>query len=582
MISLGSVRWTTSDPNITLSFAYEKQRSGANMQYRAQITVATVSGGSYFGYPILLKLSIGGTLRETVTLKTAYPSQWTSAITYTSPWYTVSNKTTGTTPVSFNVYSDLGSVRNATYNYNMGVDPAASVISVSNGTLGTALTLSLTRYNSSFTDTITYKCGNTSGPVVSDSTSASVAWNANNGNTVALAAQNTTGQSVEVTFTVTTYSSGTPVGTNTAKVTMAIPASVKPSVALSISDAAGYKNTYGAYVQGYSKLAITATPTLAYGSPITKYEIVADGASYATSPVTTGALRGKGALAITAKVTDARGRTSELTTNNIRVLEYANPDVTVSAYRCDSNSIANEEGAYVKIEASFTTASLNGTNTPTYRVSHPGGVATGRGTSYTSDAIPCDVSLAHTIEVTVTDELSSTTKQVPISIAYTLLDYYESGKGVSFGKVATRDGLDCAMPAYFTGATELPTGVTVGGKTVNDFVVERGTSGIWTYRKWASGIAECWGTSETVTMDSWKEWGGMYTAANVIPAYNYPFQFVSAPMLQITYRAIKNGGLIYVEATGTNAHTPTVSVMRGTVGNGSQGCVHLYAIGKLS
>ena len=28
---------------------------------------------------------------------------------------------------------------------------------------------------------------------------------------------------------------------------------------------------------------------------------------------------------------------------------------------------------------------------------------------------------------------------------------------------------------------------------ISDFVVERGTSGIWTYRKWNSGVAECWG-----------------------------------------------------------------------------------------
>lgn len=26
-----------------------------------------------------------------------------------------------------------------------------------------------------------------------------------------------------------------------------------------------------------------------------------------------------------------------------------------------------------------------------------------------------------------------------------------------------------------------------------DCVIEQGTSGIWTWRKWASGIAECWG-----------------------------------------------------------------------------------------
>lgn len=28
---------------------------------------------------------------------------------------------------------------------------------------------------------------------------------------------------------------------------------------------------------------------------------------------------------------------------------------------------------------------------------------------------------------------------------------------------------------------------------IADYVVEQGTSGIWTYRKWNSGIAECWG-----------------------------------------------------------------------------------------
>ena len=27
---------------------------------------------------------------------------------------------------------------------------------------------------------------------------------------------------------------------------------------------------------------------------------------------------------------------------------------------------------------------------------------------------------------------------------------------------------------------------------IADYVVEQGTSGIWTYRKWNSGIAECW------------------------------------------------------------------------------------------
>lgn len=35
-----------------------------------------------------------------------------------------------------------------------------------------------------------------------------------------------------------------------------------------------------------------------------------------------------------------------------------------------------------------------------------------------------------------------------------------------------------------------------------DYVVEEGTSGIWTYRKWNSGIAECWGREENMTITS--------------------------------------------------------------------------------
>ena len=37
----------------------------------------------------------------------------------------------------------------------------------------------------------------------------------------------------------------------------------------------------------------------------------------------------------------------------------------------------------------------------------------------------------------------------------------------------------------------------------DDYIVDHGTDGIWTYRKWASGVAECWGTkSDTVTMST--------------------------------------------------------------------------------
>ena len=480
MITLASFNWG-SGPKIPVTFGYEHQRSGADMQYRVQVIIGELtSSSSYFGYPIYMKLTMDGTLRETTTLKAASPNQWSSAITYTSPWYTVSNKTSGTTVVSFNLYSGSGSTRNDTYSYSMAVDPAASRLAAPNGTLETELSLAVTKYNSSFTHSISYVCGTAKGDVCTNVSGTSVAWNTGNGNTVALAAQNTVGQSVTVTFTIITYSGTTEVGRNTTTCVMAIPSNkVKPSVTLAVEDAAGYLATYGAYVQGKSKLKITATPTLAYGSPIKTYVITADDKTYTSSPVTTDVLHGKGTLAVTAKVTDARTYPSNVASTNITVLEYAPPAVTVSAYRCNSSGTADQEGAYMKFGFSATISSLNSKNSATYSISYKadGGATTvtGNGLSYTSAAIACDVSKVWTIEVKVTDKLSSTTKAAVIPIAFTLMDFYHTGKGVSLGKVGTRDGFDCAMAAYFTGSTSLPAGVTIGGKTLLNLVYPVGS-----------------------------------------------------------------------------------------------------------
>lgn len=63
----------------------------------------------------------------------------------------------------------------------------------------------------------------------------------------------------------------------------------------------------------------------------------------------------------------------------------------------------------------------------------------------------------------------------------------------------------------------------------SDYVIEKGTSGIWTYRKWASGFAECWGSKIFTLSSSGSVW--------VSPAYyymltaeNYPFTFSSVPI----------------------------------------------------
>jgi hypothetical protein len=536
------------------------------MQYRAKVTINPITSTSgHFGYPIYLKLTIGGTLRETTTLKAASPDRWTSAITYTSPWYTVAGKTSGTTVVSFNIYSGSGSTRNETYSYSMAVDPAASLLAAPNGTLGTALTLTVTKYNTAFTHTITYKCGNATDTVVTTASGTSVSWGTSKGNTVALAAQNTAGKSVSVTFTIITYSGGTEVGRNTASCLMAIPNTVKPSVALTVADAAGLLATYGAYVQGKSKLTITANPTLAYGSPIKVYEITADGKTYSTSPVTTDVLQGTGTLAITAKVTDDRTYPSDVTKTNITVLPYAPPAVTVTAYRCNSSGAADPEGAYMKFGFSAEISSLNSKNSATYSISYKAGSGaatkvTGSGLSYTSAVIACDVAQNWTIEVTVTDKLSSTVKAAVVPIAFTLMDFYNTGKGVAFGKVATRDGFDCAMAAYFSGPAAFSGGVTVGGTALADFVVAQGTSGFWTYRKWNSGLAECWGR-QLYTMDVTSAWGVLFEGTIVEESFPVGL-FVDTPTTVLAGAAYNYAVMLEYMGAGDKTKTPQWCAVR--------------------
>lgn len=281
MITLGTKNWGTG-PVIGLTFEYEKRRSGTDMQYRVRMTVEAITGAKYFGYPIYLKLTLGGTLRATVTLKEISPSRWESAIVYTSDWYTVSNKTSGTTPVVFNVYSGAGSTRNNTYSYSLDVDPSTSTLSVANGTLGTSQTVTIKAADSTYkhkllcicNDVSVYPDGSSDGFFTGTSTKICPP--------LSFSSANVTGTSVSVTFRLITYSSnGTVVlGTDEKIVTCAIPASVKPQCSISVTDPTGLADTYGGYVQGKSKMEISVSATLAYGSAIKSKQINADGKTY--------------------------------------------------------------------------------------------------------------------------------------------------------------------------------------------------------------------------------------------------------------------------------------------------------------
>lgn len=72
-----------------------------------------------------------------------------------------------------------------------------------------------------------------------------------------------------------------------------------------------------------------------------------------------------------------------------------------------------------------------------------------------------------------------------------------------------------------------------------DYIIETNTSNGWLYRKWHSGLAECWKTV-TITAQTNSSDAGGYVSASAADPGNFPFTFASVPNVQVT---VSSGGI---------------------------------------
>ena len=78
------------------------------------------------------------------------------------------------------------------------------------------------------------------------------------------------------------------------------------------------------------------------------------------------------------------------------------------------------------------------------------------------------------------------------------------------------------IPAFYWGKEKFFFNVPVNIMGFDqDYIVDQGTDGIWTYRKWASGISECWGTAYLENVDCGaKNYSGFYYSDTLV--VNFP------------------------------------------------------------
>ena len=326
-------------------------------------------------------------------------------------------------------------------------------------------------------------------------------------------------------------------------------AATRPSEAIAVSPVSAMSAPFNAlYIQGRTQAKITHTASGKFGATIKQYSASVEGKAYSGKTATSDALQTPGVLTITGTATDSRGFATTAS-KTVTVLAYNTPSVVRNGStgifvcaRSTSDGTISEDGTALYVGCSKSFSSLAGNNKCTLRLRYAaegGGwsswitlLAESAGNDYAGvvPGVTLSVSVVYTIEIQAVDKLGdSGSLETRIPTSEMTFHLGENGKAVGIGRYASESGetrLDVAWDAHFekglqvSGAAdfgETPPKVAVldndglvhyrtllelrADLDYGDYVLEQGTSGIWTYRKWSSGICEYWGKEQGFTLD---------------------------------------------------------------------------------
>lgn len=248
-------------------------------------------------------------------------------------------------------------------------------------------------------------------------------------------------------------------------------------------------------------------------------------------------------------------------------MDYIKPTITNAiAYRVanSSSSTAADNGTYIYISFSYTggkqptdssytppkyTISINGTSKAngTLQASGSWPTTTTAYGSYSTNA-------SHTVTIKLYDntDTEGTTVTLTVGIPTFPIDLLTNGHNTYMGVMtAARDGTLLSVPSVHVIDAISQNSIQIGNSFVVDFVVEQGEG----YRKWNSGVAECWiRTKVNVALNN--AYGSLYQGTW---NWNFPITFTIAPA--VICSQFKHGaGASWGTVVG---QFPTYAVLRG-------------------
>lgn len=305
--------------------------------------------------------------KQYTTLSNGYNFQNKHLNTFAHHTFTINHNSDGTKTITLKGAWDKGSstssyITGGTVSGSVTLPQIARASTIPNFTcnLGSQGTISITRQSSSFTHTITYSIGGSTGTIATKTENASVTWTP----PVSLITEITNATSKTGTLTCTTYSGNTAIGTSTSTLTLKVPNSTISDITaeLGVSKTITVTNpcsTQLTYVVTY-KFPSTATAVQIWSSTSKTYSY-----SFPTSLAAqiSNAVSGTGTITVQTKNgTASVGTASATLTLSIPKASIGNISATMGTAKTITINNYGMSSLEYKITYSFGTSSGTVTN----------------------------------------------------------------------------------------------------------------------------------------------------------------------------------------------------------------------------
>ena len=348
----GSTAIGTSTVDITLNIPATSAPTTSSSTVKMGTSVTINTNRSSSAYTHTLSYTIGSK-SETIATGVTTSKPWTPDKELAS--YT-GNKTSATCTITCKTYNGTLLVGTAYKEITLTVpDATVPKLSPSTVAMGSKVTITLNKEATVYTHSLTYTMKEYGGSTVYATGNIDLK---DNGWTVPLSLATKIPSKTKATIEV---SCKTLIGTNqvgsvqTASFTATVPdnSTTKPKVTMTVE--AVETPFKGVYVAGKSKVKVSYTATSDY-STINSYSTTVSGYSGTTNPYTSPVLTSVGAVAISGKVTDARGYYTTKS-SSITVIDYSRPRIipgqgksSIVCARCNSNGAIDPGGVYLRIQ----------------------------------------------------------------------------------------------------------------------------------------------------------------------------------------------------------------------------------------